>query len=87
MFEKVIGIIDGVCIARGHAKSYSTRIKNTIFRYLCRTNSENGRLQFVTFIRNGGFESQDFKHKSRYCGEIGIEILRETRSIMIEWGI
>lgn len=88
MFEKVFGIMQGICVANGHGKAYATRIKNGVFRYInCWTNSQKGRDGFVRFIRDGKYESEDFIRRSQNIGNTAIEVFRETTAIMNEWGI
>lgn len=88
MFEKVFGIMQGICVANGHGKAYATRIKNVVFRYInCWTNSQKGRDGFVRFIRDGKYESEDFIRRSQNIGNTAIEVFRETTAIMNELGI
>lgn len=88
MYEKVFEIIQAICVANGHGKAYGTRIKNSVFRYINRwTNSEKGREEFVRFICDGKYESEDFIRRSHNIGNTAIDVFRETASIMNEWGI
>ena len=88
MYEKVFEIIQGICVAKGHGKAYATRIKNGVFRYINRwTNSQKGREEFVRFIRDSKYESEDFIRRSHNIGNTAIEVFRETTAIINEWGI
>ena len=87
MFEKIVGVIKGLCLVRGYGLGFATRIVNSIFRYLKRRKIDRrGQDEFVKFVKNGEFDSEDFIRRSPYIGSRAIEVLKDAKAIIDDFG-